>query len=112
MLELRLSIISINPAPNKSRSERGRFMGWLVVRSFAHHATMVTLVTGPDDHHSRRRVRQAAIWDVLSTAVGSSRESLARSSSCDSPVCCSSCVNTSTPIACFISCPERYLFSP
>jgi hypothetical protein len=40
MLELRLSIISINPAPNKSRSERGRFMGWLVVRSFTHHATM------------------------------------------------------------------------
>jgi len=65
MLELRLSIISINPAPNKSRSERGRFMGWLVVRSFAHHATMVTLVTGPDDHHSRRRVRQAAIWGVF-----------------------------------------------
>ena len=59
MLELRLSIISINPAPNKSRSERGRFMGWLVVRSFAHHATMVTLVTGPDDQHSRRRVRQS-----------------------------------------------------
>src|SRR6185503_17183755 len=65
MLELRLSIISINPAPNKSRSERGRFMGWLVVRSFAHHATMVTLVTGPDDQYSRRRVRQPAIWRVF-----------------------------------------------
>src|SRR6478736_4253104 len=37
----------------------------------------------------------------LSTAVGNSRESLARSSSCESPVCCSSFSRTSDPIACF-----------
>jgi hypothetical protein len=65
MLELRLSIISINPAPNKSRSERGRFMGWLVVQKFHSSCDHVTLVTGPDDQHSRRRVRQAAIWGVF-----------------------------------------------
>jgi|SRR5262245_9444188 len=36
----------------------------------------------------------------LSTAVGSSRESRARSSSCDNPVCCTSAARTSCPIAC------------
>src|SRR4051812_17662392 len=36
----------------------------------------------------------------LSTAVGSSRESRARSSSRDSPVCCDKVANTSGPIAC------------
>jgi uncharacterized membrane protein YeaQ/YmgE (transglycosylase-associated protein family) len=36
----------------------------------------------------------------LSTAAGSSRESLERSSSCDRPVCCSSAASTSDPMTC------------
>jgi hypothetical protein len=56
MLELRLSIISINPGPTNLAANEVGFMGWLAARSFTHRAT-----TGPDDQHSRRRVRQAAI---------------------------------------------------
>ena len=63
------------------------------------------------------RARSASVGSrpcgvYMSTALGSSRESRASSSCCDSPVCCDRVASTSGPIACSRSGAASALFGP